>query len=100
MRDGNTVLLASLTWRQTEETQTEKRKAMSSRATNRMTELFPAPHLSGRKQASYESQQDLASVHSLERRSVAGNFLCNKRETQTASEASTDASVAAEEELL
>lgn len=41
---------------------------------------------------SYESQQDLASVHSLERRSVAGNFLCDKQETQTASRSSTDVS--------
>lgn len=68
---------------------------MCSGATQRVKDCFSASRLSWRRQVSYESQQDLASVHSLEDGSVVGNFLRDKQATWP----SDDVSVVAEREF-
>lgn len=56
---------------------------MCSGATDKIKDRFSASNLSKRRQVWYESQQDLASVHSLEDWSLAGNFLCNRQVTKS-----------------
>lgn len=57
--------------------QTEERQTKSEGHVEQQKEVktVSASHLSRRRQ---ESQQGLASVHSLEDWSMVGNFLCNK----------------------